>query len=122
MKKRPIDTVFITDEMMHMALLKETQEELLFSLEAVRYGSLEDFITFHVSVWPRDLKQPPYQFKVMEKARDLRNPYKVDFIIPIDDRENAPPYVLSIFSDDNKVDLKEWKFVITSKPVPVEHL
>lgn len=81
----------------------------------LREGAEESLKELNMLVYSRDLKMPLHRFRYTDKTQDMRNPGRRDFEIPIDDRKDASPYILAVFADDNKLNLKDWRFLITWK-------
>lgn len=112
---QPVRTFFNTWDLTQTALLGAAKTKRRYSIQAIKEGSEEALKELNVLVYPRDFKKPPYQFRYTDKAKDLRNPGRADFEMPIDDREDNPKYILAVFADDNKVNLENWQFLITWK-------
>ena len=109
----PFNTVFVKDDCLHLAELNPLKKDVLFSIEIVRYSKAEDINQLMVCFWPKDLKVPFFQFNFSDEVRDIRNTTRAIFTIPIEKISMNPPFLISISSDDDLVDLKEWKFMIS---------
>jgi hypothetical protein len=111
--KQPLATFYDKEGSAQYAFLNAAKKKVHYVIELAQKLTQEELNELYVSMWPTDLVQPPYQFKYSDKAKYVVNPGRADFAMPIDDREDASLYVLSIFADGNKVDVSKLQFYIT---------
>lgn len=113
--RQPVGTFFNEWDLTQATLLRPARIKARYSIEVMNEFPEEALKELNVVMWPRDFKMPPYEFRYVDMAKDARNPGRADFEMPIDDRKDAPPYILAVYANDNKVDLKNFHFRITWK-------
>jgi hypothetical protein len=111
--RQPVATFYLKEESAHFTFLEAAKTKTSYAIEVAQTLSKDELNELHVAMWPKDLKVPPYQFKYSDKAKHVLNPGRADFNMPIDNRKDAPAYVVAIYADGNKVDLSRLQFSIT---------
>jgi hypothetical protein len=115
MNMQGTQTSFDKEQFLHHAILNPLHGDVVFSIQIKNEVTREDMEALEVALWPHNLVKKPFQFYFNERLQDENDVSLASFTIPLDLGGIPPPYYLSIFSEDEAMDLEKYQFHISWK-------
>ncbi|MFZ1516086.1 MAG: hypothetical protein WAT21_11840 [Saprospiraceae bacterium] len=85
----------------------------LFSILIDNYHNPENLEDVIVSVTAGEGMTRPYEFNFVDMVQNADELNKALFVIPLDYLNSNPPYSVSLYSEEESIDISKWKVQIS---------
>jgi hypothetical protein len=110
---------FDPDENAIRARINPAHRHMQFSIVIENYNLVDSLTGLIVSVWTDDLAEHPVSFNFVDKVQDVNRPASAEFNLPPNTPGMEPPYTISLFSEDETLDMSAWRVYISWSSVLV---